>query len=81
MGNPAQLGKICKLMSDNNRTVRSGDQSDWISFHKSQKRDGRSFSCLFYFSCPAFLDISGPLFWSRRTTKLDLKCPEKGLEK
>ena len=43
MGNPAQLGKICKLMSDNNRTVRSGDQSDWISFHKSQKRDGRSF--------------------------------------
>ena len=43
MGNPAQLGKICKLMSDNNRTVRSGDQSDWISFHKSQKRNGRSF--------------------------------------
>ena len=23
-----------------------------------------SFSCLFYFSCSAFLDISGPLFWS-----------------
>ena len=46
MGNPAQLGKICKLMSDNNRTVRSGDQSDWISFHKSQKRNGSSFLCL-----------------------------------
>ena len=24
----------------------------------------RIFSYLFYFSCPAFLDIFGPLFWS-----------------
>ena len=28
------------------------------------KKEFNYFSCLFYFSCPAFLDISGPLFWS-----------------
>ena len=41
--------------------------------HESFKN---SFSCLFYFSCPAFLDISGPLFWSSVYSylMLFLKC-------
>ena len=48
----------------------------------TKNRQEIGFSCLFYFSCPAFLVLLLlTVKRSRRTTKSDLKCPEQGLEK
>ena len=48
--------------SGDNVIIGVEDQDDFKDYQ--DRYDVSIFSCLFYFSCPDFLDISGPLFWS-----------------